>query len=272
MAKGRFETIKLYNLFADDLFRLSKTLRRASPAVKTLYYETTECSSIIALASLRLKPESLIIRNEDLRRHPIYGQLKPLLGPTLRTLSLHRVTGPRHDLNQYNSLLASLTSLSITGFGFIRVDLLHHITTIQEIMLDFNEELHIPDYNTRNISLPYLRVFKLRGVPCPMQTNFPSLSVHAPMLHTFHLDSTTAAFWLLTFCDPSAPAAIVDFRVDQPTGPIMTLSHLQPFLCDTIESFALTSVSYDLGPLLRDIHAGRTLPRRKHLEFTFNDD
>lgn len=271
MAKGRFETIKLYNLFANDLLRLSKILRQASPVVKALYYETTEAPSILALASLGLKPESLIIRNEDLRGPPLVGGLMPLF-PTLQTLSLHRSTSTSHDLNQYGPLLASLTSLSITGFGFMRVDLFHNIRAIQEIILDFNEEIYNPNNIAQNVSLPYLRVFKLCRVPCPAQMNLPLLSVHAPMLHTFHLDSTAAALWLLTFCDRGAPTAIVDFRVDKPTGLVMNLSHLQPFLCDTIEIFALTSISYDLGPLLRGIHAGRVLPSRKYLEFTFHDD
>jgi len=273
MAKCHFEAIKLYNLFANDLLRLGKILRYTPPTVKTLYYETTECASIIALASLKLKPESLIIRNEDPQTDRLYGDLTPFFGPTLRTLSLHRSTPRIRGLEQYGRLLGSLTSLSMAGSGFIQSGMLYYITTIEEIILDFDNEMytlgvsHIPWAG----ALPCLRIFKLRGVPCPTQSNLPVLSIHAPMLHTLHLDSTTAALWLLTFSGLRAPTAIVDFRVDKPTGPVMSLSHLQPFLCDTIESFALTSVSRDLGPLLRDIQAGHILPRQKHLEFTFHD-
>jgi len=273
MANCHFEAIKLYNLFANDLLRLGKILRYASPTVKTLYYETTECSSIHALASLGLKPESLIIRNEDPQIDRLFGVLTPLFGPTLRTLSLHRSTFNTLDLKHHGRLLGSLTSLSLTGSGFIYPRMLYDIETIEEIILDFDEAIRAPDVSHIPwvVPLPYLRVFKLRGVPCPTQSNLPALSIHAPMLHTFHLDSTAAALWLLTFSGVHAPTAIVDFRVDKPTGPVMSLSHLQPFLCDTIESFALTSVSHDLDPLLHDIHAGYILPRRKHLEFTFHD-
>jgi len=271
MAKGHFETIKLYNLFVNDLLRLGKIMRRASPSVKTLYYETTDGPSIHALASLALKPESLIIRNVDLQGTTFFIDLAPLFGATLRVLSLYRSTSL---LEQYRHLLGSLTGLSITGFGIISLDFLHDITSIQEIIL-LNDGIDNPyiSFNTRSsISLPSLRVFKLRCVPYPTQTSLPTLRIHAPMLHTFHLESTSAALWLLAFGERGAPAAIVDFRIDQPNGPAMSLSHLQPFLCDTIESFALTSVSHDLGPFLSDIHAGRILPRRRYLEFTFHDD
>ena len=275
MAKGYFETIKLYNLFANDLIRLGRIFRQTSPAVQTLYYETTESSSIIALASLGLKPESLIVQNEDLRGPPVTADLRPIFSPTLRTLSLHRSTSLLHNFEDYVPLLDHLTSLTITGFRFIGVGLFRHITRVEEIILDFKEQLvhqsepHITDIH---IPLPSLRVFKLRHVPFPTEMSLPALSIHAPMLHTLHLDSTDAALWLLAFSGSGAPAAIVDFRVDRPNGPAIGLSHLQPFFCDTIESFALTSVSHELGPLLSDIHAGLILPRLKHLEFTFHDD
>ena len=273
MAKGHLETIKLYNLSANDLIRLGKILRRASPAVKSLYYSTTEHSSIQTLSFLRMTPESLIVRNEHPQGPPVFADLAPLFGPTLRILSFHRSIPTFPDLYKYAPMLGSLTSLSITGSGYRNVmNLLFHMTIIEEIIFDFEEEIVNPDAFHSDIFLPSLRVFKLRRVPCPTRMGLSSLSVHAPMLHTFHLDSTSASLWLLVFSDRGAPAAIVDFRVDQPNGPVMTLSHLQPFLCDTIESFALTSVSYDLGPLLRDIHAGLILSRRKYLEFTFHDD
>ena len=275
MAKGHFETIKLYNLSVTDLIRLRKILQRAPPAVKTLYYETTDCFSIHPFASLGLKSDVLIVRNEDLQGPPISADLVPLFGPTLRTLSLHRSIPHFDSVYKYAPMLGSLTSLSITGIGFVDVYMLQQITMVEEIILDFKETLCNPNgshINPSNVSLPSLRVFKLRHVPCPTRMSLPTLSVHAPKLHTFHLDSTSATLWLSVFSDHDVPYAIVDFRVDQPNGLGMGLSHLQPFLCDTIESFALTSVSHDLGPLLKDIHARRLLPRRKHLEFTFNDN
>ena len=277
MAKGHFETIKLYNLFANDLIRLGRILQQASPAVKTLYYETTESSSIIALASLRLKPESLILRNEDPRGPPVFPKfvaLWPIFGPTLRSLSCHQLSSFVDYWQEYASLFGRLTSLTITGFRLRGVSLLHHLTTIEEIVLDFKttlfdqHESHIP---RPDISLPSLRVFKLRHVPCPTEMSSP-ITIHAPMLLTLHLDSTSAALWLETFSARGPPAALVDFRVDRPKGSAVGPSHLLPFLCDTIESSALTSVPHELGPLLRDIEAGLLLPRRKHLEFTFHDE
>ena len=277
MAKGHFETIKLYNLFANDLIRLGRILQRASPAVKTLYYETTECSSIVALASLRLKPESLIVRNEDPRGHPIpsdFAALWPILGPTLRSLSFHQLSSFVDNWRHYASLFGHLTSLTITGFRFRGVCLLHHLTMIEEIILDFKtglfdqDESHIP---RPDIYLPSLRVFKLRHVPCPTEMSSP-ITIHAPILHTFHLDSTSAALWLEAFSVSGPPTALADFRVDQPNGSAVSLHHLLPFLCDTIESFVLTSVPHELGPLLKNIEAGLVLPRRKHLEFTFHDE
>ncbi len=278
MAKGHFETIKLYNLFANDLIRLGRILRHASRAVKTLYYETTECSSIIALPSLGLKPESLIVRNEDPRGPPIssvFGALGPILGPTLRSLSFHRPSFFLYNWPQYALLFRHLTSLTVTGFRFGGVCLLHHMTAIEEIILDFKEELfdQSESYITRSdIYLPTLRVFKLRHVPCPMEMGVPAVIIHAPMLHTLHLDSTSAAYWLFAFKTRGAPAALVNFRVDRPNGPVVSLHHLTPFLCDTIESFALTSVSDELHPLLSDIEARLILPRWKNLEFTFLDE
>jgi hypothetical protein len=273
MAKSHFETIKVYNLAAHDLIRLGKVLRRAAPVVGTLYYDTTECSSIQVLASLGLKPDSLIIRNEDPRGDPLCTDLEPLLGPNLRTLSLHR-SSPFYHSKQYIPMLRPLTSLSITGTGFISMDLFYNTIAIEEIILDFIQKIEpsVSHSTLSNISLPSLRIFKLRHVPCPNHRGLPTFRIHAPKLHTFHLDSTSAAYWLLAFSDGGAPATIVDFRVHQPNGPVVTLSHIQPFLCDTIESFALTSVSHDLGPLLRDLHARRILPRRKYLEFTFDHD
>ena len=277
MAKGRFETIKLYNLFANDLVRLGRILQRASPIVKTLYYETTECSSIVALASLRLKPESLIVRNEDPRGYPIpsdFAALWPILGPTLRSLSFHQLSSFVDNWRQHASLFGHLTSLTITGFRFRGVCLLHHLTMIEEIILDFKHDLfdrdesHIP---RPDISLPSLRVFKLRHVPCPTEMS-PPITIHAPMLRTFHLESTSADLWLLAFSARSPPTALVDFRVDRPNRSAVSLYNILPFLCDTIESFVLTSVTHELDPLLRNIEAGLLLPRRKHLEFTFHDE
>ena len=278
MAKGRFETIKLYNLFSTDIIRLGKILQRASPAVKTLYYETTECSSIIALASLRLEPESLIVRNEDPRGPPIssiWGALWPIFGPTIRSLSFHRPSDFLYNWAQFVPLFSHLTSLTITGFRFGGLCLLHRMTMIEEITLDFKDNLfHQYDLHiTRpDISLPSLRVFKLRHVPCPAEMSSPTIRIHAPMLHTFHLESTSAALWLEAFSAGGPPTALVDFHVDRPNGSAVSLHHLLPFLCDTIESFVLTSVPHELGPLLRDIEAGIFLPGRKHLEFTFRDE
>ena len=277
MAKGHFEKVKLCNLFADDLIRLGRIFRHASPVVKTLYYETTERSSIIALVSLGLNPESLVIRNEDPRGPPSHlatAAIIPIFGPTLRTLSLHRLQYTIYNWKDYVPLLGHLTSLTMTGFRFVGMGLLHYITTIEEIVLDFTEEFLTPyevHITPPDFSLPSLRVFKLRHVPCPTEMGLPTIRFYAPMLHTFHLDSTSAALWLLAFSDCGAPAALVDFRVDRPSGSAVNLSHLRPFLCDTIEHFALASISHELGPLLRDIEAGLILPRRKHLEFTFHD-
>jgi len=276
MAKGHFETIKLYNLFANDLIRLGRILRRASRAVKTLYYETTECCSIIALPSLGLEPESLIVRNEDPRSAPISlvnVDLEPILGPTLRSLSFHRPSSSLYHWPQ--CLFRHLTSLTVTGSRIRGVCRLHRMTAIEEIILDFKEELfdQYDSYIARSdIYLPTLRVFKLRHVPCPTEMSVPAVIIHAPMLHTFHLDSTSATHWLFAFKICGAPAALVDFRVDRPNGPALSIDHLTPFLCDTIESFALTSVSRELRPLLGDIESGLILPRRKHLEFTFLDE
>ena len=278
MAKGHFETIKLYNLSANDLIRLGRILWHASRAVKTLYYETTESSSIIALAYLRFKPESLIVRNEDPRGPPIaavFMALGPILGRTLRSLSFHRPSPLLDDWPQYIFMFRRLISLTVTGFRFGGLCLLHRMTAIEEIILDFKQELFDQDdsYITlSDISLPALRVLKLRHVPCPTNMGAPSVIIHAPMLHTFHLDSTSATHWLFVFNFRAAPAALVDFRVDRPNGPAVCVGDLTPFLCDTIESFALTSVSHDLRPLLNDIEAGLLLPRRKHLEFTFLDE
>ena len=278
MAKGHFEEVKLCNLSADGLIRLGGFFRHASHAVKTLYYETTDSYSIIALASLGINPESLIIRNEDPRGPPrnlAIATLIPIFGPTLRTLSIHRLQYTIYNWKDYVPLLGHLTSLTMTGSRFVGMGLLHYTTTIEEIVLDFTEdfltpyEVHItpPDF-----SLPSLRVFELRHVPCPTEMGLPTIRLYAPMLRTFHLDSTSAALWLLAFSDRGAPTALVDFRVDKPSGSTVTLSHLQPFLCNTIERFALTSISHELGPLLRDIEARVILPRRKHLEFTFHDE
>ena len=278
MAKGHFETIKLYNLFANDLIRLGRILRHASNAVKTLYYETSECSSIIALPSLGLKPESLIVRNEDPRGPPlssVFGALGPILGPTLRSLSFHRPSSYLYNWPQYTFLYSHLTSITVTGLKFGGLCLLHHMTAIEEIILDFKEDLFNQNefqITHADIYLPTLRVFKLRHVSCPTEMSVPAIMIHAPMLHTFHLDSTSAVHWLFVFEIPGTPAALVDFRVDRPNGPAMSLHHLTPFLSDTIESFALTSVSHGLRPLLSDIEAGLILPRRKHLEFTFLDE
>ena len=277
MAKGRFETIKLYNLSANDLVRLGKVLQQASPAVKTLYFETTECSSIIAIASLRLKPESFIVRNEDPRGPPIppiFDTLRPIFGPTMRSLSFHRPPSRLHwphDLSWFRHL----TSLIITGFRFGGLPSLHHMTMIEEIVLDFKEtflDQNESRYTRPDISLPSLRVFKLRHAPCSAEMSSPTIRIHAPMLRTFHLDSTSAALWLEVFSAGGPPTALVDFRVDRPNGSAMGLHHLLPFLCDTIESFVLTSVPHELGPLLKDIEAGIFLPGRKHLEFTFRDE
>jgi len=278
MAKGHLEKVKLYNLSANDLIRLGRFFRHVSPAVKTLYYETRECSSIIALASLGLKPESLIVRNEDPRGPPIcavYGALMSILDPTLRRLSLHRSSYTFINWRRFAPLLRHLTHLTVTGSGFADLRLLNYITTIEEIILDFKDEFFGQDESQithTDISLPSLRVFKLRHVLCPTAMGLPTVGFCAPMLRTFHLESTSATLWLLAFSDHGAPAAPVDFRVDQPNGLAVELSHLQPFLCDTIESFALTSISHELDPLLSDIEAGLILPRRKHLEFTFHDE
>jgi hypothetical protein len=278
MAKGHFEKVKLCNLSANDLIRLGRLFQHASPAVKTLYYETTECSSIIALASVGLKPESLIVRNEDPRGAPLqtdFLDLVPILGPTLQTLSLHRLPFP--DCHWWRSALqlSHLTSLTMTGFGFAALCILIHITTLEEVILDFKDEIvdqHGPQVTRTSVFLPSLRVFKLRNVPCPAEMSLPTVIFHAPRLRTLHLDSTSAALWLLAFSGPDVPANLVDFRVDRPNGPAVELSHLQPFLCDTIESFALTSISHELRPLLCDIETGLILPRQKHLEFTFHDE
>ena len=276
MAKGQFETIKLYNLSASDLVRLGKILRHASHAVKTVYYETTESSSISGLSSLMLKPKSVIVRNEDPRGHPITPHFGWILGSTVRSLSLHRPSPKFNDWTHYVFLFRRLISLTVTGFRFGGLCWLYHMTAIEEIILDFKDEIFDPKGNSitrSDISLPKLRVFKLRHVyPFPTEMSIPAVRIHAPMLHTFHLDSTPAAHWLSGFAIRGAPATLVDFRVDRPNGPTMSLHHLTPFLCDTIESFALTSVSHELRPLLSDIEAGLILPRRKHLEFTFLDE
>ena len=278
MAKGHFETIKLYNIFADDLIRLGRILQQASPAVKTLYYETTDCSSIVALAALQLKPESFIVRNEDPRGAPyssVFDALSPIFGPTMRSLSFHRPPSSHFYWPPCAPLFIHLTSLTITGLRFGGLCLLYRMTMIQEIVLDFQEDL-FDQYQSHIassvISLPSLRVFKLRHVPCPTERGLPAIAIQAPMLRTFHLESTSAVLWLETFSALGPPTALVDFRVDRPNGSAVGLSHLLPFLCDTIESFALTSVPHELRPLFRDIEAGLLLPRRKHLEFTFHDE
>jgi len=278
MAKGHLEKVKLYNLSADDLIRLGRVFQHVSPAVKTLYYETRECSSIIALASLGLKPESLIVRNEDPRGPPIgpvYVALMLILDPTLRALSLHRSSDTSINWWRFASRLRHLTYLTVTGSGSPDICLFTYITTIEEIILDFKDGFFGQDETqiTRtDIFLPSLRVFKLRHVLCPTAIGLPTFSFYAPMLRTFHLDSASAAHWLFAFSVRGAPAALVDFRVDRPNGLALGLPNLQPFLCDTIESIALTSISHALDPLLSDIEAGLILPRRKHLEFTFHDE
>ena len=275
MAKGRFETIKLYNLSASDLVRLGKILQHASRVVKTLYYETTESSSMSGLASLSLKPKSFIVRNEDPRGAPILPDFGEILGRTLRSLSLHRPS-PKIDFwSDYVFMFRRLTSLTVTGFRFGGLCFLHRMTAIEEIILDFKDEIFdqkASNVTRSDISLPNLRVFKLRHVSRPTEISVPAIMIHAPKLQTFHLESTSAAYWLVAFAIRGAPATLVDFRVDRPNGPAVCLHHLTPFLSDTIESFALTSVSHDLRPLLSDIEAGLILPRQKHLEFTFLDE
>ena len=278
MAKGHFETIRLYNLFANDLIRLGRILQDASPVVKTLYYETTECSSIISLASLGLRPESLIVRNEDPRgppTHLIFNTLRPIFHPAMRSLSFHRILSSHCYWPQYVPLFSQLTSLTITGYGFGGLCLLHRMKMIEEIVLDFKGDLFDPRESRiirSDISLPSLRVFKLRHVLCPTEMCLPTIRIHAPMLRTFYLDSTSARLWLEAFSVSGPPTALVDFRVDQPNGYAVRLHHFLPFLCDTIECCVLTSIPGELRPLLRNIEAGLLLPRRKHLEFTFHDE
>ena len=112
----------------------------------------------------------------------------------------------------------------------------------QEIRLDFNEEIYVPNNIPQNVSLPCLRVFKLRSVA---QMNLAALYTYCRALG-------------INLCDCGAPAATIDSRIDKPSRLMMGLSHLQPQALPLRHNRKLGSYVNFIRhwPLLHDMHAG----------------